>query len=141
MLCICECVSVYLDSVNITFGFFKIFHFSSYLFPMVFNQCSLFYFLGDLLKKIGKFVITLHSSNFQWLLPHSLEHSLPFNQIGPPSHGCPFISIQFFHMSFFLIFFPLMFPCLPSLLIASLFHFHPIILAFFVSPGLAKLVS
>ena len=118
MMCIWECVSLYLDSVNITFGFLKIFLFSSYLCSMVFTWSSLFYFLGDLLKNIGKFVITLHSSNFQWLLPHSLEHSLPFYQIGPPSWGCPFISIQFFNVSF-LIFFPLMFPCVPSLLIAS----------------------
>ena len=108
--------------LNITFEFFKIFHFSSYLFPMVFTWSSLFYFLGDL-KNIGKFVITLHSSNFQWLLPHSLDHSLPFYQSGPSSRGYPLISIQFFDVSFFLIFFPLMFPCVPSLLIASFFPF------------------
>lgn len=57
-----ECVSVYLESVDITFGFFKIFHFSSCLYSMVFTWSFPFYFPGDLRKRLGKFV-TLHSSN------------------------------------------------------------------------------
>lgn len=84
-----ECVSVYLESVNITFGFFKIFHFSLCLYSMVFTWRFPFYFPGDLRERLGKFV-TLHSSNssiacfhvvlniswpFIWLTFHLAVHS------------------------------------------------------------------
>ena len=133
-----ECVSVYLESVNITFGFFKIFHFSLCLYSMVFTWSFPFYFPGDLRKRLGKFV-TLHSSNssiacfhvvlniswpFIWLTFHLAVHS--------PGNFRIWASFLFhsFHC------------CFPMFHHCSLyfFHFHPITLPLSVCPRLVKLV-
>ena len=69
---------MHLDSVNITFGLFKIFYFSWCLFSIVFTW-NFILFPGDLLKKLGKFLTTLHSSNSSSVFFHVvLNISFPF---------------------------------------------------------------
>ena len=144
-MCICECVSVYLDSVNITFGFFKIFHFSSCLFSMVFTWSFPFYFPDDLWKKLGKFVITF--SPVTLIACFCIVLNIPCSFIIMPSTGSLFTWLSI-HLHAILGYKPLSY-LIPFIAVSlcsihpcslHLFHFHPIILPLSVCPGLAKLV-
>lgn len=124
----CECVSVHLDSINITFGLFKIFYFYSCLFSMVFTWNFQFYFQVIFWKNLVSFwqlftpvILPVTASTLSWLFPALFSLRPPLAHFSP---GCPFFSIQFLDVTLFLIsFLLLLFPYVPSLLIASFFPF------------------
>ena len=93
-------------------------------------------FPGDLLRKLGKFVTTLHSSNSSSDYFHTVLN-IPFllslqHPLAHFSRGWPFTSGQFWDMNLFLISSFLLFsPYVPSLLIASFLPFLLVTLALF----------
>ena len=91
-------------------------------------------FPGDLLRKLGKFVTTLHSSNSSSDCFHTVLN-IPFllslqHPLAHFSRGWPFTSGQFWDMNLFLISSFLLFsPYVPPLLIASFLPFLLVTLA------------
>lgn len=119
------------DTVNITFGFFKICYFSSCLFSIVFKWNFPFYFSGELQKNLGKFLTIQfnNSSNncsmLSWTSPAFLSLCHPLTHFVLevyPSQTHFWLWISFLFHSFHCCF-PMVHHCLLHLLVPFLSYY------------------